>query len=243
LFGLSLSEFFSGLFAIVLFDLLLAGDNAVVIGMAARNLPKEVQKKAIILGTGGAIIIRILVTILVVYLLEIKGLKLIGGVMLVYIAIKLLLDKKEEHKEIKADTKIWKAIGTIVLADAVMGLDNVLAIAGASHGSPAMVILGLLISIPIMVYGSTLIIKLLDRFPWVVYLGAGILAWTAGHMMVDDPFVVPVIESAQYLEWLVGVVLVILVVGLGYWLKSREQRKQAWHDQQAEPTSARDLGA
>ena len=183
-------EFFSALLAIVVIDLVLAGDNAIVIAMAARNLPAHLQKKAIVWGAVGAIAVRSAMTLVVVYLLKIPGLMLIGGLLLVWIAYKLLTPAKDEdggHNN--ASTSFWGAMKTIVIADAVMGLDNVLAVAGASHGSYILVVLGLLISIPIVIWGSTQILKLVERYPSITYIGAGVLAWTAAKMMISEPMV------------------------------------------------------
>jgi YjbE family integral membrane protein len=183
-------EFFSALLAIIVIDLVLAGDNAIVIAMAARNLPAHLQKKAIIWGAVGAIAVRSAMTLAVVYLLKIPGLMLIGGLLLIWIAYRLLNPAKDgdgEHDH--ASTSFWGAMKTIVIADAVMGLDNVLAVAGASHGSYVLVVLGLLISIPVVIWGSTQILKLVERYPSVIYLGAGVLAWTAGKMMTSEPIV------------------------------------------------------
>ncbi|WP_060788500.1 TerC family protein [Geobacillus zalihae] len=181
------AEFWTALLSIVIIDLLLAGDNAIVIGLAARNLPKHQQKKAVVWGTVGAVVIRALATIFVVWLLKIPGLLLVGGVLLVWIAYKLLVEGKG-HDDVEAGGNLWEAIRTIIIADALMGLDNVLAVAGAAHGSFLLVILGLLISVPIMVWGSTLILKWIERFPIIITIGAGVLAWTAAKMIVDEPF-------------------------------------------------------
>ncbi|MBB6283877.1 TerC family protein [Geobacillus subterraneus] len=180
-------EFWTALLSIIIIDLVLAGDNAIVIGLAARNLPKHQQKKAVIWGTVGAVIIRALATIFVVWLLKIPGLLLVGGVFLVWIAYKLLVEEKG-HDDLEAGGSLWEAIRTIIIADALMGLDNVLAVAGAAHGSFLLVILGLLISVPIMVWGSTLILKWIERFPIIITIGAGVLAWTAAKMIVGEPF-------------------------------------------------------
>ena len=179
-------EFISGLLAIIMIDLVLAGDNAILIGLAARKLPKEQQKKVIIWGAVGAIVIRIIATLLVVWLLEVPGLHLIGGLLLVWIAYKLLID--EEEHDVKPAESMWAAIKTIIIADALMGLDNVLAVAGASHGNFILVVIGLLVSIPVVMYGSTLILKLIERFPFIIIIGAGILGWTAAKMIVAEPF-------------------------------------------------------
>jgi YjbE family integral membrane protein len=181
------AEFWTALLSIIIIDLLLAGDNAIVIGLAARNLPKHQQKKAVVWGTVGAVVIRALATIFVVWLLKIPGLLLVGGVLLVWIAYKLLVEGKG-HDDVEAGGSLWEAIRTIIIADALMGLDNVLAVAGAAHGSFLLVILGLVISVPIMVWGSTLILKWIERFPIIITIGAGILAWTAAKMIVGEPF-------------------------------------------------------
>jgi YjbE family integral membrane protein len=179
-------EFLSALLSIVIIDLVLAGDNAIVIGLAARNLPKHQQKKAVIWGTVGAVVIRALATLFVVWLLKVPGLLLVGGILLIWIAYKLLVEEKGH--DVEAGGSLWEAIRTIIIADALMGLDNILAVAGAAHGSFLLVILGLLISVPIMVWGSTLILKAIERFPIIITIGAGVLAWTASKMIVDEPF-------------------------------------------------------
>lgn len=216
------AEFFSALLAIIVIDLVLAGDNAIVIAMAARNLPSHLQKKAIVWGAVGAIAVRSAMTLAVVYLLKIPGLLLMGGVLLVWIAYKLLNPAQEGDEDHgNASTSFWGAMKTIVIADAVMGLDNVLAVAGASHGSYLLVVLGLLISIPIVIWGSTQILKLVERYPSITYLGAGVLAWTAAKMMTSEPivkdlsvFANPVVEHAFH-------ALVILGVLGGGFIRSR----------------------
>lgn len=183
-------QFASALLAIIVIDLVLAGDNAIVIALAARNLPKDLQKKAIIWGTVGAIVVRTAMTLVVVALLKIPGLLLAGGALLIWIAYKLLLPEegnKEDH--VGGASNFWGAIRTVVVADMVMGLDNVLAVAGAAHGSFLLVVIGLLISIPIVVWGSTLLLKFVEKYPSVVYVGAGVLAWTAVKMMTAEPLV------------------------------------------------------
>jgi YjbE family integral membrane protein len=219
-------DFIISLLSIVMIDLFLAGDNAIVIGMAARNLPQHQQKKAIIGGTIGAIIIRAVSTILVVWLLSLTGLKLIGGLLLMYIAIKLLVEKKEEEAHINAGMSIWKAVGTIIIADMVMGLDNVLAVAGAANHNYTLVIVGLLISIPIMVYGSTLVIRLMDRFPKIIYLGAAILAYTSGKMITGESFIADVLGGG-FLRYAIEVVVVAICLGVGYWLNKRQNNGKA----------------
>ena len=182
--------FFSALLAIVLIDLVLAGDNALIIGLVARNLPKNIQNKVIFWGTFGAIAIRALMAILVVYILDVPGFMLAGGIALVWIARKLLTPEEqsaESHLVKGPATSFASAIRTIVIADAVMGVDNVLAIGGAAYGSILLIVLGLAISVPIIVWGSQLVIRLVDRFPSVVLLGGAVLAWTAYSMIVREP--------------------------------------------------------
>ena len=215
-------EFFSALLAIIVIDLVLAGDNAIVIAMAARNLPPHLQKKAIIWGAVGAIAVRSAMTLAVVYLLQIPGLMLVGGLLLVWIAYKLLnpgKDGDEEHDH--ASTSFWGAMKTIVIADAVMGLDNVLAVAGASHGSYLLVVMGLLISIPIVIWGSTQILKLVERYPSVIYLGAGVLAWTAAKMMLAEPLVKELaVFQNPVLDYAIQLLIIIGVLSAGF-IKNR----------------------
>ncbi len=182
-------DFFSALLAIIVIDLVLAGDNAIVIALAARNVPKHMQRKAIMWGAAGAIVVRTLMTLIVVWLLKIPGLLLAGGAFLVWIAYGLLLpEKEEEHGAgVTAANTFWGAIKTIVIADTVMGVDNVLAVAGAAHGSFLLVTLGLLISIPIVIGGSSLLLRYVERYPSIVYVGAGVLAWTAVKMITSEP--------------------------------------------------------
>lgn len=213
-------EWFSALLTIIIIDLVLAGDNAIVIGMAARNVPKKHQKLVILSGTAGAILIRVLATFVVVWLLSIPGLHLIGGALLIWIAYKLMVDHKEH--EIDAKNSIISAIGTIILADAAMGIDNVLAVAGAAHGDYSLVIAGLLISIPLVVWGSTMILKLIERFPVVIMIGAGVLAFTAGKMIATEGFLLFLFDNA-IIKW--GFVALVIVATL--WAGKRKQNLQA----------------
>lgn len=173
---MDISEFLTALLAIVIIDLVLAGDNAIVIALAARSLPERLRKRAIIWGAVGAIGVRSLMTVIVVWLLKIPRLLLVGGALLLWIAYRLLLpatDAGGAHGPVA--TTFWGAMRTIVIADAVMGLDNVLAVAGAAHGNYALVVTGLGISVPIVVWGSTLVLKVVDRYSGVVYVGAAVL--------------------------------------------------------------------
>ena len=186
-------EFFAALGAIVLLDLVLAGDNAIVIGLAARNVPQHMRGKVILWGTVGAIVVRTLLTLVVVWLLKIPGFLLVGGLALIWIAWGLTQDAAEAGHQIEAKTSVRAAIQTIIVADTVMGVDNVLAIGGvaggAANGNMLLVVLGLLISIPIVMWGSQLVLKLVDRFPSIAIIGAGVLGWTAAKMISMEPLI------------------------------------------------------
>jgi YjbE family integral membrane protein len=216
-------QFFSALFAIIVIDLVLAGDNAIVIALAARKLPTQLRNKAIVWGTVGAIVVRAAMSLAVVALLKIPGLQGAGALLLVWIAYRLLAPHDDSNAKGAARTQVsgfWAAIRTIVVADAVMGLDNVLGVAGAAQGSFLLVILGLLISVPIMVWGSSLILRIVDRYPVVVYLGAGVLAWTAAVMLINEPLAEDWIDARPWLPWVVYLLLIggVLLVG---WLRNR----------------------
>lgn len=219
-------EFWSALATIVFIDLVLAGDNAIVIGMSARNLPKEQQKPAILWGTAGAIGIRIIATIIIVWLLKIPWLLVAGGLLLIWIAYKLVIDDNH-HAEVKAGSTIGQAIRTIVIADAAMGLDNVIAVAGAAHGDIWLVVIGLLISIPIIVWGSTLFIKLIGRFPWIIYIGSGILAYTAAKMITHEKKIEPFFVANPAIYWTFVIGIVVAVVAGGLWKNAARQRRLA----------------
>jgi len=208
------TEFWSIVFSIVIIDLVLAGDNAIVIGLAARHVPKQHQKKVILWGTAGAIVVRSLLTLIVVWLLNIPGLLLAGGLLLVWIAYKLLVQEKK-HGEMELGDNLWSAVKTIVIADVVMGLDNVLAVAGAAHGSFLLVVVGLLISVPIVVWGSTIILTWVERYPSIIYLGAGVLAWTAAKMIADEPLLNQLFLDYSMLKLGLGPLVVAAVLLLG----------------------------
>lgn len=218
-------EFWTALLSIIIIDLVLAGDNALVIGMAARNLPAHQQKQAIIWGTVGAIVIRALATLAVVWLLKIPGLLLVGGLILIWIALKLLI-QDNGHDNMKASSTLGAAIWTIVVADTVMGLDNVIAVAGAAHGDFLLVVIGLIISVPIMVWGSTLILKLIEKYPIVIYIGSAVLAYTAANMVTGEKFLIPFFTAYPWVKWLFIVTVVVGVLLIGR-MKSQQQKRLA----------------
>ena len=221
-------QFLWALGAIVLIDLVLAGDNAIVIALAARNLPKHLQKKAIVWGTVGAIVVRSAMTVVVVWLLKIPGLLLVGGALLLWIAVKLLkpVDQGDEGGHTGSNS-FWGAMKTIVIADAVMGLDNVLAVAGAANGSFLLVVLGLLISIPIVVWGSTLLLKWVEKYPVIIYVGAAVLALTAAKMMFSEPLVEPYVEPYMRFAWFYYAAIVAAVLAIGYSFNRKADRSNA----------------
>ena len=235
------AQFLSALFAIVIIDLVLAGDNAIVIALAARNLPEKLRFKAIAWGTLGAIVVRTAMTLIVVWLLKIPGLLLAGGAMLIWIAYKLLVDDSGESHEMEGARNFWGAMKTIVVADALMGLDNVLAVAGAAHGSFLLVVLGLLISIPIVIGGSQLILKFVERYPAIVYIGSGVLAWTAVKMMTSEPLVKDYLADHRAVIVLAYLLVVGGVLGAGFLRKHAAARERvAAHlvDVEVTPTAA-----
>lgn len=223
------APWWSALLAIILIDLVLAGDNAIVIALAARNLPQHLQRKAIVWGTVGAIVVRSIMTLGVVWLLKVPGLMLVGGLGLLWIAYKLLVDTGDQEDHGPAATTFAGAMKTIIVADALMGVDNVLGVAGAAHGSFDLVVLGLLISVPIVIFGSSVVLKLVERFPVIIQLGAAVLAFTAAKMIVGEPLLDPVFDvpSMAWLQWLTYGVAIAGVLGLGAWTSRRHQPSAA----------------
>jgi YjbE family integral membrane protein len=224
------TAWWSALLAIILIDLVLAGDNAIVIALAARNLPPDLQKKAIIWGTVGAIAVRSAMTLIVVWLLKVPGLMLVGGLGLLWIAYKLLVDTGDGDEHGPVATTFWGAMKTIIVADALMGIDNVLGVAGAAGGSMLLVVLGLLISIPIVVFGSQIVLKLVERFPIIIQLGAAVLAFTAAKMIIGEKLLAEVFNPpasyADLARWSVYVICIAGVLGMGWWVAKRSAASQ-----------------
>ena len=206
--------FLTAVLQIVAIDILLGGDNAVVIALACRKLPESQRNKGIAWGVVGAIGLRIVLIFFALQLLALPFLKVIGALLLLWIGIKLLQPEDDGH-DVEGATTLLGAIKTIVIADAVMSLDNVIAVAGAAKGEMGLVVFGILISIPIIVWGSKFVLRLMDRFPVVITLGAGLLGWIAGDMIVSDVFVKPYLADApswtHYLTAAVGAVLVVVI--------------------------------
>lgn len=222
------SAWWSALAAIVLIDLVLAGDNAIVIALAARKLPAALQKKAIVWGTLGAIVVRSLMTVGVVWLLQIPGLMLVGGLGLLWIAYKLLAQGDDGREHGPVATTFWGAMKTIVIADALMGVDNVLGVAGAAHGEFDLVVIGLLVSVPIVVFGSSIVLRLVERFPIIIQLGAAVLAYTAAKMIVGEPLLDAVFDPPQPVHaiarWSTYAVCIAGVLAAGWWADRTARR-------------------
>jgi YjbE family integral membrane protein len=214
---LSSHDFWIGLLKIIWVNLLLSGDNAVVIALAARSLPERQQKLAVLWGSGAAIVLRIVLTIFAVALLTLPWLKIVGGVLLIWIGVQLLVPEKEGEEGVASQDNLMTAIRTILIADLVMSLDNVLAVAAAAEAGPpeakmTLLVIGLAISIPIVIFGSTVVLKMMEKFPVIITLGAALLGWIAGEMMVTDPAIVEWVKSEA--QWLAGF-KISAVIGAG----------------------------
>jgi YjbE family integral membrane protein len=224
------TAWWSALLAIILIDLVLAGDNAIVIALAARNLPPHLKNKAILWGTVGAIAVRSVMTLGVVWLLKVPGLMLVGGLGLLWVAYKLIAEDGGGEDHGPAATTFWGAMKTIIVADALMGVDNVLGVAGAAHGAMDLVVIGLLVSVPIVVFGSKVVLRLVERFPVIIQAGAAVLAFTAAKMIIGEPLLDAVFDPPQALNaaarWSTYAVCIAGVLFAG-WLAGRGARRSA----------------
>jgi YjbE family integral membrane protein len=209
------TEFWIGLIKIIWINIILSGDNAVVIALAARSLPPEQQKKAIMFGSGAAVVLRIGLTVVAAKLLELSYLQIVGGILLLWVGTQLLHAEDEGEDGGSEKSGLWVAIRTILIADLVMSLDNVIAVAAAAKGSMTLLVLGLAISIPLVVFGSQLMIKLMDRFPIIIWLGAGLIGWVGGETIVSDVALKAVVEANGWLHYLAPTLGTILVLGIG----------------------------
>ena len=234
-------EFWVAVGQIIMIDILLGGDNAVVIALACRKLPPAQRTKGIIWGTAGAIILRVILIFFALTLLAIPFLKLVGAILLVWIGVKLIApDDEHDHGDIQASDRLWAAIKTIIVADLVMSVDNVIAIAGAAEGAGGdhkmpLVIFGLIVSIPIIVWGSQLVIKLMDRFPVIITAGGMLLGWLAGTMALGDPAIakpeswtwMPKLPQTDLWKYAMGVAGALLVLAIGKWIQARRSAAAA----------------
>ena len=214
-------DFWIGLVKIIWINIILSGDNAAVIALAARSLPPEQQRKAIMFGSGAAVVLRIVLTVVAAKLLELSFLQIVGGCLLLWIGLQLLTSHDEEEGAGKGTGTMMAAIRTILIADLVMSLDNVIAVAAAAGGNMLLLILGLAISIPLVIFGSTLMIKLMERFPVIVILGAGLIGWVGGETIMNDKLLHGFVEANPALHYLAAAAGAALVVGLGLWLQKR----------------------
>jgi YjbE family integral membrane protein len=242
--------FWIGLLKIIGVNIILSGDNAVVIALAARSLPREQQKKAVFWGAGAAVVLRVILTVFAAALLALPWLKIVGSLLLFWIGVKLLIPEDGED-DIKASDQLLAAIKTILIADLVMSLDNVIAVAAAAGGHMGLLIIGLAISIPLVVFGATLLIKLMERFPVIITIGAGLIGWVAGEMLVADAALtawftgmgVEYRETNPYvagvsLEIVAGIIGVVIVVALGKWLGREADAHPAAHEAKADEPHA-----
>jgi YjbE family integral membrane protein len=223
------ADFWIGLLKIIWINIILSGDNAVVIALAARSLPPAQQQKAVLFGSGAAVVLRIVLTLVAAQLLALPYLQLVGGALLLWIGIQLLGDNHEGEGEAKEYGSLMAAVRTILIADLVMSLDNVIAVAAAAKGSTTLLILGLAISIPLVIFGSTLMIRLMERFPIVVTFGAGLIGWVGGETMISDNVLVSTVEGAHWLHYAGPVLGAAAVLGVGTLLARRHV--------QADPTA------
>lgn len=239
------ADFWVAVGQIIMIDILLGGDNAVVIALACRKLPDSQRTQGILWGTAGAIVLRVILIFFALTLLAIPYLKIVGAALLVWIGVKLLLPEEEDaHGNIQASDKLWAAVKTVIVADLVMSVDNVIAIAGAAEGAGGdhkmpLVVFGLLVSIPIIVWGSQMVIKLMDRFPMIITIGGMLLGWIAGTMAVTDPAVISHLphtppakpgglpEVADLVRYGAGAAGALLVLAVGKWLSARRPAAQA----------------
>ena len=221
------STFLIAVAQIIMIDILLGGDNAVVIALACRRLPEAQRAKGIFWGVVGAIAVRIVLIFFAVQLLALPWLKLLGAVLLLWIGVKLLLPEDDDaHEGMAASDNLWGAVRTVIVADVVMSLDNVIAVAGAAHGDITLVVFGILVSVPIIVWGSRFVLKLMDRFPVVITLGGALLGWIAGGMAVSDGAVTGHFGALPgWLKYACGAAGAVLVVAVGKWLAHRHARR------------------
>ena len=221
---MDMGGFLAGLLQIIMVNIVLSGDNAVVIALAARSLPAKQQKLAILWGSGGALVLRVILTVAAVFLLKIPLLQFAGALLLIWIAVQLLIEEDESDGPHHAHDNLLGAVKTILVADVVMSLDNTLAIAGVAKGDWALLILGLVLSVPLIVFGSTLIMKMIERFPVIVYIGGGLIAHTAGEMIDSDAAVQPWLPHVFHGTPYLGILLAAGVIAYGWWHNAAKGR-------------------
>jgi YjbE family integral membrane protein len=222
---LQTAEFWIGLLKIIWINIILSGDNAVVIALAARTLPPHQQRMAVLWGSGAAVVLRILLTVVAAQLLALSYLQIIGGLLLLWIGVQLLSEEDEgDEGEVKHHATLMSAVRTILIADLVMSLDNVIAVAAAAQGSTVLLILGLAISIPLVIFGSTLMIKLMERFPIIIVLGAGLIGWVGGETIVGDNVLKEFTQANHWLHYAGAVAGAVFVIVVGKALQARSSK-------------------
>ncbi len=215
-------QFWFAALQIIYINILLSGDNAVVIALACRGLPPKQRRWGVIWGAAGAVVLRVVLTVFAVKLLELPWLRAVGGVLLLWIGIKLIAEDGDDDKTVQASERLWSAVRTVIIADLVMSVDNVLGVAAAARGSVPLLVFGLVVSIPLVIAGSQIILKLIERFPFIILAGGGLLGWIAGSLLVEDAALLPWIHAnAGWLEWAGPVAGVLFVVGAAEFLKRR----------------------
>ncbi len=220
-------DFWVGLVKIIWINIILSGDNAVVIALAARSLPPQQQKQAILLGSGAAVVLRIVLTVVAAKLLALSFLQIIGGLLLLWIGLQLLGEEEGDEGESKEYGSMFAAVRTILIADLVMSLDNVIAVAAAAKGSTVLLIIGLAISIPLVIFGATLMVKLMERFPIIITLGAALIGWVAGETIVSDNILKDVATANPWLHYAAAVAGAVFVVGVGKAMQARGRHSEA----------------
>ncbi len=219
--------FWVAAFQIIVINILLSGDNAVVIALACRNLPPAQRRWGIIWGAVGAIVLRIILTFFAVQLLELPYLKIVGGILLLWIGVKLIAEDEGDGPDIKASDRLFAAVKTVIVADLVMSIDNVLAVAAAAKGSLVLLIFGLVVSIPLVIVGAQLIMKLIERLPLLIVAGGGLLGYVAGEMIVQDPALHDwVAAQGRWMHWVIPLAGVVLVIAVAKWLEHRRQPEE-----------------
>jgi YjbE family integral membrane protein len=220
-------EFWIGLVKIIWINIILSGDNAVVIALAARSLPPHQQRMAVLWGSGAAVVMRIALTVVAVQLLALPYLQIIGGLLLLWIGVQLLGDEDDGDGEAKEHGSLMAAVRTILIADLVMSLDNVIAVAAAAKGSLTLLILGLAISIPLVIFGSTMMIKLMERFPIIIVLGAGLIGWVGGETMISDAVLRDAVQARPWLHYAAAAAGAALVIAIGKAMQGRARTEAA----------------
>jgi YjbE family integral membrane protein len=225
---LQTADFWVGLVKIVWINIILSGDNAVVIALAARSLPPHQQRPTVLWGSGAAVVLRIVLTVVAARLLELPWLQIVGGVLLLWIGIQLLAEEDEgEHGEARHHATLMSAVRTILIADVIMSLDNVIAVAAAAQGSLLLLVIGLALSVPLVIFGATLMVSLMERFPFIVVGGAGLIGWVGGETITSDTALADVVGANRWMHYAAAALGAALVIACGKWMQRRARKRIA----------------